>query len=91
MVVVGGIHFAVGSIVGVGGKHYWLGHPSGVAESLGEGQQRPLDLVVLHGAVLAEQVVLPVHSVVLEGVEEAGKKIMTMHQKLPYMLFTCRP
>lgn len=71
VVVVGGIHFAVGSIVGVGGKHYWLGHPSGVAESLGEGQQRPLDLVVLHGAVLAEQVVRPVHSVVLEGVEEA--------------------
>lgn len=87
MVVVGGIHFAVGSIVGVGGKHYWLGRPSGEAESLGEGQQRLLDLVVLHEAVLAEQVVRPVHSVVLEGVEEAGNKIMTMHQKLPYMLF----
>lgn len=57
VVVVGGIHFAVGSTVGVGGKHYWLGRPSGEAESLGEGQQRLLDLVVLHEAVLAEQVV----------------------------------
>lgn len=71
LVVVGGIHFAVGSIVGAGGKHCWLGRSSGEAESPGEGPQRPLDLVVIRRAVLAEQVVQPVHSVVLEGVEVA--------------------